>query len=361
LTHRENFVSFDFSALDYNNPDKNQYAYRMVGVDEDWVYAGTRRHADYPNLQPGDYVFRVKGSNSDGVWNEEGTSVSITIRPPFWATWWFRGILLLVLTGVAFGAYQLRVRSVEARSRELEVQVTERTAELEREVEHRLQVEEALRQSEMEKAVTAERSRLARELHDAVTQTLFSASLIAEVLPRLWAKYPERGQEQLEEVRLLNRGALAEMRSLLLELRPEALAQAKMDDLLRQLGRAMTGRTGVPVSVSVDVQCPLPAEVQIALYRIAQEALNNAAKHAEAGQVDAHFWCQAGRATLAIRDDGQGFDVDNIPPGHLGLGIMRERAASIGARLEIESEPGLGTQVTVVWTIDDGQRAADDN
>jgi signal transduction histidine kinase len=253
------------------------------------------------------------------------------------------------------------VRSVEARSRELEVQVTERTAELEREVEHRLQVEEALRQSEMEKAVTAERSRLARELHDAVTQTLFSASLIAEVLPRLWAKYPERGQEQLEEVRLLNRGALAEMRSLLLELRPEALAQAKMDDLLRQLGRAMTGRTGVPVSVSVDVQCPLPAEVQIALYRIAQEALNNAAKHAEAGQVDAHFWCQAGRATLAIRDDGQGFDVDNIPPGHLGLGIMRERAASIGARLEIESEPGLGTQVTVVWTIDDGQRAADDN
>jgi signal transduction histidine kinase len=333
----------------------------MVGVDEDWVYAGTRRHADYPNLQPDDYVFRVKGSNSDGIWNEEGTSVSIIIRPPFWATWWFRGILLLLLAGVAFGAYQLRVRSVEARSRELEVQVTQRTVELEREVEHRLQVEEALRQSEMEKAVTAERSRLARELHDAVTQTIFSASLIAEVLPRLWAKDPERGQQQLEEVRLLNRGALAEMRSLLLELRPEALAQAKMDDLLRQLGRAMTGRTGVPVSVHADVQCPLPAGVQIALYRIAQEALNNAAKHAEASQVDVHFRCEAGRATLAIRDDGQGFDIDNIPPGHLGLGIMRERAASVGARLEIESEPGQGTQVTVVWPIDDGQRAADDN
>jgi signal transduction histidine kinase len=349
LGYQDNFLSFDFAALDYHNPEKNQYAYKMEGVDDDWVYAGTRRHADYPNLRQGDYVFHVKGSNSDGVWNEEGTSVHITIQPPFWGTWWFGGILLLALAGVAFSAYRLRVRSVEARSRELEVQVTERTAELEREVEHRLQVEEALRQSEMEKAVTAERSRLARELHDAVTQTLFSASLIAEVLPRLWAKDPERGQQQLEEVRILNRGALAEMRSLLLELRPEALAQAKTDDLLRQLGRAMTGRTGVPVSVSADVQCPLPAEVQVALYRIAQEALNNAAKHAEASQVDVQFCCEAGRAALSIRDDGQGFDVDNIPPGHLGVGIMRERAASVGAELEIESEPGSGSEVRVIW------------
>jgi signal transduction histidine kinase/ligand-binding sensor domain-containing protein len=353
LNYQDNFVSFDFAALDYSNPGKNQYAYWMEGIDEDWVQAGTRRHADYPNLRPGDYVFHVKGSNNDGVWNEEGASVRITIRPPFWATWWFRGILVLALAGVAFTAYRLRVRSVEARSRELERQV-------EQEINQRMRVEEALRQSEMEKAVTAERSRLARELHDAVTQTLFSASLIAEVLPRLWAKDPERGQQQLEEVRLLNRGALAEMRSLLLELRPEALAQAKMDDLLRQLGRAMTGRTGVPVSVHADLQCPLPAEVQIALYRIAQEALSNAAKHAEAGRVEVRFRCDADRATLAIDDDGQGFDVDNIPPGHLGVGIMRERAASVGAELEIESEPGSGTKVSVVWTTDEGQTTNDE-
>jgi signal transduction histidine kinase len=229
-------------------------------------------------------------------------------------------------------------------------------AQVEREISQRMRVEEALRQSEMEKAVTAERSRLARELHDAVTQTLFSASLIAEVLPRMWAKDRERGQLQLEEVRLLTRGALAEMRSLLLELRPEALAQAKMDDLLRQLGRAMTGRTGVPVLVSADVQCPLSAEVQVALYRIAQEALNNAAKHAEASQVEVHFRCDTDWATLSIRDDGQGFDIQNVPPGHFGVGIMRERAAAVGAELEIESEPRGGTEVRVVW----GQGATDD-
>jgi signal transduction histidine kinase len=171
----------------------------------------------------------------------------------------------------------------------------------------------------------------------------------------LWAQDPEKGRQQLKEIRLLNRGALAEMRSLLLELRPEALAQAKMDDLLRQLGRAMTGRTGVPVSVHADVQCPLPTEVQVALYRIAQEALNNAAKHAQANQVAVHLQCEAGRATLSIRDDGRGFDIQNVPPGHFGVGIMHERAESIGARLEIKSEAGKGTQVMVIWTTDDGR------
>jgi signal transduction histidine kinase/ligand-binding sensor domain-containing protein len=342
LMHKENFLSFDFAALDYNSPEKNHYAYRLEGVDEDWVYAGTRRHADYSNLGPGDYVFRVKGSNNDGVWNEEGALVRVTIQPPFWATWWFRILVGLVLAGAAFGAVRLRVRNVEARSRELERQV-------EIEIDQRMKVEEALRQSEMEKAVTAERSRLARELHDAVTQTLFSASLIAEILPRLWAKDPERGRQQLEEVRLLTRGALAEMRSLLLELRPEALARAKMDDLLRQLGRAMTGRTGVPVSVSADVRCSLPAEVQVALYRIAQEALNNTAKHAEASQVEVSFQCEADRATLAVGDDGRGFDVDNISPGHLGVGFMRERAAAVGAELEIGSKIGSGTEIRVHW------------
>jgi ligand-binding sensor domain-containing protein/signal transduction histidine kinase len=350
LTYRENFLSFEFAALDYNNPERNQYAYWMEGVDEDWVYAGARRHADYPKLRPGDYVFRVKGSNNDGVWNEEGASVRVTIRPPFWGTWWFRGVLFLLLASGALGAYRWRVRSIEARSRELERLVEQRTAELKWETEHRLAIEKSLRESEREQAVVAERNRLARELHDAVTQTLFSASLIAEVLPRLWSKDPEGGREQLAEVRLLTRGALAEMRSLLLELRPEALARAKMDDLLRQLGRAMTGRTGVPVSVEAHVEKPLPADVHVALYRIAQEALNNAAKHAEASQVDVRFKYQAGEAMLAIRDDGRGFGTESIQPGHFGVGIMRERAAAVGAELEIRSEPGSGTEVAVVWT-----------
>jgi signal transduction histidine kinase len=365
LTYQENFVSFEFAALDYAVPEKNQYAYIMEGLDGDWIYAGARRRADYPDLEPGEYVFRVKGSNNDGVWNEEGVAVYITITPPFWDTWWFRGIVVLALVVSGVLGYRLRVQSVEARSRELERQVEVRTAELLRETEQRAQAEEALRRSEMEKAVAAERSRLARELHDAVTQTLFSASLIAEVLPRVWATDPARGHRQLEEVRLLARGALAEMRALLLELRPDALSRAKMGDLLSQLGRATIGRTGVSVVVTVEGEQALPPEVQVALYRVAQEALNNAGKHAEASQVNVRFACEPGRAELCISDDGQGFDVDGIPPGHFGVGIMQERAAAIGAVLEIESQPRHGTKVMVVWaegerreTKDEGERNA---
>jgi signal transduction histidine kinase len=202
-------------------------------------------------------------------------------------------------------------------------------------------------------AVVEERQRLARELHDAVTQTLFSASLIAEVVPRVWAIDPDEGGRQLEEVRLLTRGALAEMRTLLLELRPEVLIEAEMNDLLQQLGSALTGRTGVPVVVIAEGEWELPAPVQIALYRIAQEALNNAGKHAGASQVDVYFTSEPDRVVLAISDDGRGFDVASIPPGHLGLGIMRERAAAIGARLEIDSEIGRGTGVVVVWEEDE--------
>ena len=88
LPYDENFLSFEFAALSYISPERNQYAYKMEGLDKDWVYSGTRRYASYPNLDPGEYVFRVKGSNNDGVWNEAGTSILIIISPPWWKTTW---------------------------------------------------------------------------------------------------------------------------------------------------------------------------------------------------------------------------------------------------------------------------------
>ena len=130
-----------------------------------------------------------------------------------------------------------------------------------------------------EKTAEEERIRLARDLHDAVSQTLFSTSLIAEVLPRLWERNKEEGLKKLEEVRQLTRGALAEMRTLLFELRPAALADAELSDLLRQLAESVIGRARVPVTLEVEGTCAIPPDVKIAFYRIAQEALNNIAKH----------------------------------------------------------------------------------
>ncbi|MBL7184089.1 MAG: GAF domain-containing protein [Anaerolineae bacterium] len=207
-------------------------------------------------------------------------------------------------------------------------------------------------------AVMEERQRLARELHDAVTQTLFSASLIAEALPAIWESDQEDGRQLLRDLRQLSRGALAEMRTLLMELRPAALVEANMADLLRQLGEAVTGRTGVPVTVTVEGQYKFPPDVHVALYRIAQEALNNVVKHARASQVTVSLhdlppltgggW---GGVQLCISDNGRGFDLNRAASDHLGLGlgIIRERAQAIGASLELESQPGRGTQVMVVW------------
>jgi nitrate/nitrite-specific signal transduction histidine kinase len=198
-------------------------------------------------------------------------------------------------------------------------------------------------------AATAERNRLARELHDAVTQTLFSANLIGDVLPRIWERNPEEGLHGLEELRQLTRGALAEMRTLLLEMRPESLERSDIKSLLTQLTDGFVGRVRVPVALVVQGDCELSHEVKAVFYRVAQEALNNIAKHSGARQVSVHLECLPDRLNLVIRDDGLGFELDSITPDHMGIAIMRERANSIGACLKLETQLGQGTMVGLDW------------
>lgn len=209
-----------------------------------------------------------------------------------------------------------------------------------------------------ELATFQERQRLAHDLHDAVSQSLFSASLAAEVLPRLWERQPEEGRRCLTELHRLTRSALAEMRTLLLELRPTALVETALGDLLNQLAEAVASRAMLKVNLAIEFHDPLPPDVQLALYRIAQEALNNVAKHAGAGCVEVSLRYvsleiglqeQQKGVELCINDDGCGFDLAHIPPARLGLSIMRERAETIGASLKLESQSEQGTQVIVNW------------
>jgi PAS domain S-box-containing protein len=200
-----------------------------------------------------------------------------------------------------------------------------------------------------EAAAAAERERIARELHDAVTQSLFSVASIAEALPRVWERDREEGKRALDELRRLTQGALAEMRAMLLELRPAALTEQKLGTLLRQLTDAMMGRTRMPVATTVVGDCPLPDDVQISLYRIAQEALNNVVKHARASEAKLSLHCQPSQVRLNISDDGRGFDPESAQAHQLGLAIMRERAEAIGASLRIESQPSQGTRIAVRW------------
>ncbi|MBE0695895.1 MAG: GAF domain-containing protein, partial [Anaerolineaceae bacterium] len=500
LSYQDNFISFEFAALDYTAPAKNQYAYMLEGFDKDWVEAGTRRYASYTNLRGGSYIFRVIGSNPDGVWNESGAKLIIEVVPPIWERWWFIGSAVIILLGSVIGAYRLRIVRIQNQNRSLEQQVHERTQEIERRSEvaeglreilallnsnrtlkesldaiilqimrlmetravvifrcgedgfpmvlasnlvdiqaapmgkgipplpnwittpllegqklnitslaaysklhpevdrsilrqyptllgmpfivndkvdgglvllynytRKLGEEDAqiaanfadhaalaianaeLRSQAEEIAVSAERSRLARDLHDAVTQTLFATSLIAEVLPRLWERNPEAGKQKIAEIRELTRGALAEMRTLLMELRPTALEDVPLPDLLQQLSEAFTARARIPVTRDVCNPIELPTQVKIGFYRIAQEALNNVQKHSRATQVSLQLLEENGQVKLCIADNGIGFEPEKYLPDHFGLGIMEERAQNIHAQFMIQSQASNGTRIIVNW------------
>ena len=130
LRYNQNFFSFEFAALDFSNPDKNQYAYKLDGFDQDWIYCGTRRYVSYTNLPPRKYTLRVKASNNDHVWNEQGISLDIEIIPPFWQRLWFRVLLLILIPGAFFSIHQWRVHDLEMQRRHLENEVEKRTFEL---------------------------------------------------------------------------------------------------------------------------------------------------------------------------------------------------------------------------------------
>jgi PAS domain S-box-containing protein len=200
-----------------------------------------------------------------------------------------------------------------------------------------------------ELAVLEERQRLARNLHDAVNQSLFSAGLIAEVLPRLWERDQNEALKSLDDLRRLTRGAQAEMRALLAELRPSTITDSKLGDLMRLLANALTGRTRIPVEITAPEDLILPPEVQISFYRICQETLNNVAKHSKARHVKIVLMQDGNDIVLRIHDDGKGFDPNLTLVGHYGLGMMRERAESAGALFSISSQPGQGTDTILHW------------
>ncbi|MBE0687024.1 MAG: PAS domain S-box protein [Anaerolineaceae bacterium] len=210
--------------------------------------------------------------------------------------------------------------------------------------------EKILMEKAREEAVSMERGRLARELHDAVTQTLFSTTLTAEVLPKIFEKNPEAGFLKLAELRELTRGALAEMRTLLMELRPDALAEAELHDLLQHLTNAFIARARIPTDLEIDGNYDLPVDVKIGFYRIAQEALNNISKHADPERVTISLSFYTETVDLIVEDDGQGFDISqNSGTDHYGLRIMKERADEIGAQLSITSQINHGTKVHLQW------------
>jgi signal transduction histidine kinase len=208
-----------------------------------------------------------------------------------------------------------------------------------------------LYQHSYELAALQERQQIARDLHDSVTQTLFSATIMSESVITLWRQDPTQIETELLELHNMTRGVLAEMRTLLFELRPDILATASLDDLLYQLIDTLRGRSHIVIEADITSQEPvmLPVAVKIAFFRIAQEALNNVAKHARARCVRITFHCDEANIFLSVSDDGRGFDSSMARPGRLGLRMMQERAQATGITWSIDSAMGHGTKVMIQW------------
>ena len=209
---------------------------------------------------------------------------------------------------------------------------------------------EVLHARQTRAAAEEERQRLARELHDAVAQTVYSAALIAEALPAVWDRDEQEGRENVSRLRRLTRAALAETRALLFELRPAALEAAPLDALLERLGDAVAGQFPGEVTVTA-TECPdLPSDVKLAFYRVAQEAFANVVKHAQATDVrlDLRRWPD-GTVVLEVRDDGRGFDLSGLNASTMGIRMMHERMENLGATLALDSRAGSGTTITATW------------
>jgi PAS domain S-box-containing protein len=228
-----------------------------------------------------------------------------------------------------------------------------------RDITERERLEDDLRRRSAELAANQERANLARELHDSVTQALFSMGLTLRTVELLFEREPEAARAKLSELRELQNDALAEMRTLIFELRPRGLETDGLPQALRTHAAAVAGRTGLSVVVDSAPDERLSLDIEEALYRIAQEALHNVVKHAGAAEAQIRLERVGSEVQLTVADDGAGFDPSVASGNTLGLIGMRQRAARLGGRVEVVSRPGHGTRVTVTIPAQPAQTAAE--
>ena len=205
-----------------------------------------------------------------------------------------------------------------------------------------------------ELAAAQERNRLARELHDSVTQTIFSMTLTAESSRILLKRDPKQVEPQLDRLNELAQGALEEMRTLIHELRPAAVVEDGLIPALHKHVASLNQRDGLVVELNVHGDASIGGEQAQGLFRIVQESLNNVSKHARVDKALVTLQQTNGRVVLAIEDKGVGFDVSEVPPGeeHMGLSSIRERTEMLKGNLKVESAPGQGTRITVDFPVE---------
>ena len=311
-------VIFNFVGLSLAIPGRVRYRYLLEGYDHDWSQPTASREAEYTNLPPAGYTFRVMASNSEGLWNGAPASVRFEVSPMLWQTWWFRVIALGLLAAAIFAAVRYRIARVRAAMT--------------------LRFEERL----------AERTRIAQELHDTLLQGFISASMqvhvAADLLPEGAASRPllTRALELMQQV-------IEEGRNAVRGLRASGAASVPLETALSHIEQEMGADAETDFRVVVEGQRrDLHPLLQDEVYRIGREALINAFRHARARRIEVELKYAPEGFHLFVRDDGAGIDQDILQTGrdgHWGLVGMRERAERIGAQLHVFSRPSAGTEI----------------
>jgi len=335
LNWPKNSFEFELAALSYAEPGKNQYAYMLENFETSWNIIGTNRTGRYTNLPSGTYALKVKASNNDGVWSEPVTAMDITIVPPFWQTWWFRGLAAGLLVLFVFGGYQIRTKSIQHRNQQLERLVQERTREI-----------EILFEKTKELAVIEERNRLARDLHDSAKQKAFAALAQLGTANGTVTHNLAVGKEHIKEAENLVYEVIQELTFLIQEMYPLALKEKGLINSLREYIFEWENRTDIRINFRILDETRLPINIEQALYRIVQESLANVARHSHATRADLSVDYRESDVTVVIADNGCGFDPSSKSSG-IGLRLIRERAESIGGQVTIESLAGSGTKIMI--------------
>jgi signal transduction histidine kinase/ligand-binding sensor domain-containing protein len=319
----ESKIEFRYTGINFSAPDQIRFEYELGGFDKAWHIAGNERYAQYTNLDPGKYTFRVKAANNAGIWNETGVSLAVLVLPPFWATWWFRGVAVLLFLTVGPTIYAFRVRQLKGES--------ERQAQFSRRL---METEEA------------ERQRIANELHDSLGQNLL---VIKNKL--LMAQQDRNTRDGLNEMSDLVSKTIEEVRSISHNLRPHQLDQLGISKTIRALAKQVAESSGIALTAEVEkIDGLLSGDEEISFFRIVQESCNNLVKHSRASSAGLSVKQTDGSIEFALGDNGRGMDVraeqsrDAFGRG-FGLSGIQERARTYGWAFEINSLVNHGTTI----------------
>jgi signal transduction histidine kinase len=323
LSHEDNFFSLEFAVLDYANPAKNQYAYRLEGFDKNWIHSRTRRVASYTNLDPGRYTFRVKGANNDGIWNDVGAAVAITIHPPFWKTWWFRLLAAGALAATALLIHNFRVQQKVAKT---------------------LEIEQA-RKAENERL----RKQVADDFHDEFGQQLTNIALFAEIIKRRLNGAAPQTLAHLNKIGDAAKSLSDSMRDFIWTLDRNKDSLYSVSARLKDFGETLFAKSEIRFEapgLSLEWErVPLSMDWKRHLVQIFKEAMKNSRKHAACSRVGLKITIKGQTLHMRLADDGKGFDPSDDSASGSGLRYMKKRAAKIRGELQIVSQPGHGAEI----------------